>query len=132
MPLPPGELHKLAKLIAILDGMPVAHLISNDRCAIMTRGLQKTIFGVIVFALALLVATAGYRIVAGENDNKRGDGKVASSGDKGSVSTKWFADPKRGWIRSEERKEQQKRRPAEQERSENSNREKAGRNILDY
>jgi hypothetical protein len=104
----------------------------------MPRELQKKIFGssiVFAFALALLVAT-GYRTGAGENNSRQNDGKVAPSSDKrekGIVnnSNKWFADPKRGWIRSEER-EEQKRRAAQQERSEHSTREKAGGTIWEY
>jgi hypothetical protein len=98
----------------------------------MTKMAGKAIFGAIAFALALFVATAGYQIVAGENDSKQGDGKVPAS-DKGTVSnSKWFADPKRGWIRSDERKEQQKRRAAEQERGEGSNRSKSNAMIWEY
>ncbi|HEY3306578.1 MAG TPA: hypothetical protein VGL70_23910 [Candidatus Binatia bacterium] len=94
---------------------------------------KKWRFGALAFALFLLVATAGYHIGAGEKDNRQGDGKAASSGDKGTVSnSKWFADPKRGWIRSDKREEQQKRRAAEHDRGENSAREKAGRVIWDY
>jgi hypothetical protein len=97
------------------------------------RAGKKWCFGALACALALLVATAGYHIGAGEKDNRQGDGKVASSGDKGTVkNSKWFADPKRGWIRSDEREEQQKRRAAEQDRGENSAKEKAGRAIWDY
>jgi len=113
--------------------MPVAHLTSEYRCPVMTKMAGKVIFGAIAFALALLVATAGYQIVAGENDPKQSDGKVAASGDKGTISnSKWFADPKRGWIRSDEREEQQKRRAAEQDRGKNSAREKANRVIWEY
>jgi hypothetical protein len=92
------------------------------------------ILGALAFALMLLVAATGYQI-AGESDAKQGDGKAASSGDgdKGTVSSaKWFADPKRGWIRRDEREEQQKRRAAEQDQSENSTREKASRVLWEY
>ncbi|MGH7768388.1 MAG: hypothetical protein ACREQP_13100 [Candidatus Binatia bacterium] len=91
---------------------------------------KKWRFGALACALALLIVTAGYHIGAGEKDNRQGDGKVASSGAKG--NSKWFADPKRGWIRSDEREEQQKRRAVEQDRGENSAREKSDRVLWDY
>jgi len=91
------------------------------------------ILGALAFALAILVATAGYRIVAGEKEGRQGDEKAPSSSAKGSASnSRWFADPKRGWIRSDEREEQQKNRAAEQDRNENSAREKASRVIWEY
>jgi len=96
------------------------------------------ILGALAFALAILVSTAGYHIVAGEKEGRQGDERAPSSSAssaKGSASnsnSRWFADPKRGWIRSDEREEQQKNRAAEQDRNENSAREKASRVIWEY
>jgi hypothetical protein len=100
---------------------------------------KKLILAVIAIAFPVFIATTGYRIVAGENENKQSNEKMASSSDKGSAanSSRWFADPKRGWIkrgwiRKDEREEQKKRGGEAKDRGENSTAENASSVIWEY
>jgi hypothetical protein len=93
----------------------------------MGNASGKLILAVIAIAFPVFIATTGYRIAGGENENKQSNEKMASSSDKGSAanSSKWFADPKRGWIRKDEWEEQKKRGGEAKDRGQNSTAENA-------
>ena len=79
----------------------------------------------LTLALSLVVAGQSSEALAGESGNTQSGGRPASRmSDNGmeKAAARWFADPERGWIRVEERRQPQKkpRAPTSQDRMEGS------------
>jgi hypothetical protein len=73
---------------------------------------MKKFFRISVFLLAILVLGVGQLVAAerGKGFSRRGGSAESHMSERGKENTnaQWYADPDRGWVRAEERKENKK------------------------
>jgi hypothetical protein len=86
----------------------------------LTGVLRKVFFIIVFFALATGLGAPGQRTRADDNGSPHSADKTEDK-NKRTTDTRWSADPKRGWIKKDERQEPRKKAEASRSRSESSN-----------
>jgi hypothetical protein len=99
-----------------------------------STGSPRKAIVAIFFCLTLLIVTANYHIGAGENGNPQSPGKVTQPDDSAIKSNhpRWFADPERGWIRTEQQSDARKKQRSDAKDKDVNNRPPAGRVLWEY